>query len=456
MYKNTTHTVDITAFSSEGSGIAKIDGYTVFVPSAVLGDKAEILVVKENKNYGFGKLLRVLEPSPLRCNAPCPLSQKCGGCDLQSVSYDGQLEFKRKKVEDAIVRIGGFDGFKVKEIVASRPNLHYRNKAIYPVSEENGRIVCGFYAPHSHRVIPTRDCLLADPRTTEIANFITDWATENSIDVFDENTSKGTLRKICIRAGKDESVVVIVCARPIKSSSSLVKELTDRFPFITGIVENYNSSKTNTIYGDKDNLLYGRPYIYDSIGEVKYKIHYRGFYQVNPYTTKLLYDKVKSYCIDAKDKNVFDLYCGSGTIGLYLANDVKKVTGIEIVPESIENARENAELNSILNATFYCGKSEEVMPALLKEGHRPDIVVLDPPRKGCEESLLSAVASVSPEKIIYVSCDCATMARDLRILCENGYTLKEATAFDQFPQTCHVECVALLTLSNYVCRQLDM
>ena len=261
MYKNTTHTVDITAFSSEGSGIAKLDGYTVFVPSAVLGDKAEILVVKENKNYGYGKLLRVIEPSLLRCDASCPLSQKCGGCDLQSVSYKGQLEFKRKKVEDAIVRIGGFDGFEVKEIVASEPNLHYRNKAIYPVAEENGKIVCGFYAPHSHRVIPTRDCLLADPRTTDVANFITDWATENKIDIFDESSAKGTLRKICVRAGRNEAVVVLVCAKPIKNSSSLAKELTSHFPYITGIVENYNSSKTNTIYGDKDSLLYGRPYI---------------------------------------------------------------------------------------------------------------------------------------------------------------------------------------------------
>lgn len=444
MYKNTTHTVDITAFSSEGTGIAKIDGYTVFVPSAVLGDKAEILVVKENKNYGYGKLMRILEPSPLRYDAPCPLSQKCGGCDLQSVSYEGQLEFKRKKVEDSIVRIGGFDGFEVKEIVGSEPNLHYRNKAIYPVSEENGRVVCGFYAPHSHRVIPTRDCLLADPRTTEIANFITDWATENNVSVFDETTAKGMLRKICVRAGKTEAVVVLVCAKPIKNSSALVRSLTNRFPFITGIVENYNSSKTNTIYGDRDNIIYGRPYIYDSIGEVKYKVHYRGFYQVNPYTTKLLYDKVKSYCEGEKDKTLFDLYCGSGTIGLYLAKDVKTVTGIEVVPESIENATENAEINDISNAEFYCGKSEDVMPKLLKEGISPDIVVLDPPRKGCEESLLLATANTKPEKIIYVSCDCATMARDLKILCQNGYELKEATAFDQFPQTCHVECVVRL------------
>ena len=456
MYKNTTHIVDITAFSSEGSGIAKIDGYTVFVPSAVLGDKAEILVVKENKNFGYGKLLRVLEPSSLRSDAPCPLSQKCGGCDLQSVSYDGQLEFKRKKVENAIVRIGGFNGFRVLEIVASECIYNYRNKAIYPVSEENDKVVCGFYAPHSHRVIPTRDCILADIRTTEIANFITDWATKNDICVFDEQNAKGTLRKICVRTGKDEAVVVLVCGKPMKKSSELTKELVSRFPFITGVVENYNESRTNTIYGDSDKILYGRPYIYDSIGDVKYKIHYRGFYQVNPYTTKLLYDKVKSYCKDSKDKNVFDLYCGSGTIGLFLANDVKSVTGIEVVPESIENAKENAQLNSITNAEFFCGKSESVMPKLLKEGKRPDIVVLDPPRKGCEENLLTAVASVMPEKIIYVSCDCATMARDLRILCENGYTLKEATAFDQFPQTCHVECVALLTLSNYVCRQLDM
>ncbi len=445
MYKNTTHTVSITAFSSEGNGIAKIDGYTVFVPGAVVGDTAEILIVKENKNFGYGKLLRVIEPSSLRGEEKCPLSSKCGGCDLQHIKYDAQIEFKRKKVEDALRRIGGFEEFKVSDVVESDPNFHYRNKAIYPVCEENGKIVAGFYAPRSHRVIPTRDCRLADSRTTEAVNFITDWANENRVLAFDEVSARGTLRKICMRAGKDEAVVVLVCAKPIKGIDGLAKALCDRFPFIKGVVENYNDIITNTIYGEKDKTVLGRDYIYDSVGDVKYKVHYKSFYQVNPYTTKLLYDKVLSYCKGKKEKVVFDLYCGSGTIGLYLAKYVKEVVGIEVVPEAIEGAKENARLNNMENTEFFCGKSEDVMPRLLREGKKPDIVVLDPPRKGCEASLLDAVIKAKPESIIYVSCDSATMARDLKILCKDSYKIEEVTVFDQFPQTCHTESCAKLS-----------
>ena len=446
MYKNTIHTVTISALSSEGAGIAHLEnGLTVFVPCAVTGDTAEVLIIKETKSYAVAKLLSIKEPSSERTSPPCPIFQKCGGCDLQSLNYDAQLEFKKDKVLSALQRIGGFEGAAIGSVTGSREIFFYRNKAQFPVAEENGRLVLGFFAPHSHRVVPTRSCCLIDKRITEIANFIIDFANENRVTSFDERTLKGELRKICIRAGKAEAVVVLVCARHIKAFEKLTEALRLKFPIIKGVVENFNSSPSNTIYSDKDRILFGTPYITDSIGNIKYKIHYRSFYQVNPYTTELLYEKVRELCGDCSDKTVFDLYCGTGTIGLFLAKSVKKLVGVEIVPEAVINAKENAALNSVSNAEFYCGAAEKIAPALIKNSYSADIVVLDPPRKGCGEDLLRAIGKMSPEKIVYVSCDPATMARDAKKLSEYGYALSESHIFDQFPQTNHVETVVMLS-----------
>ena len=444
MYKNTEHVAKITALSSEGAGIAKIDGYTVFVPSCVTGDVVKLLIVKENKNFGYGKLLEIVTPSPLRTDPSCKVFGKCGGCSLQVLKYPAQLEFKRKKVEDALRRIGGFTDIEVTEVYGSEPNTYYRNKAQYPAAEVNGCVAAGFYAPHSHRCVVCDDCTLQDKRNNEILNHVTKWATQNNITVYDEKTGKGTLRHICVRCGKDEAVLTLVTAKPIKKSDSLVKSITEKFPYITGIVENYNDKKTNVIYGEKDVVLYGVPYIYDFIGDIKYKVHYRSFYQVNPYTTKLLYEKAVEFASPEKDQNVFDLYCGTGTISLFLAKKAAKVIGIEIVDAAVENAKENAKLNNITNAFFYCGEAEKKAPELIKEGVTSDIVVLDPPRKGCGEELLTAIGEMSPEKIVYVSCDPATMARDAKILCQYGYKISDVSVYDQFPHTSHVESVVLL------------
>ena len=444
--KNDILAVTVMAVGSEGEGIARReDGYTYFIPGALPGDQAEILVLKENKSYGYGKLLRLIEPSPHRVEASCAVFGKCGGCTLLSADYGFQLELKRRTVVDALERIGGFDGSIVAPCVPSEPELGYRNKAQYPVVNSGNGLVFGFYAPRSHRVTPCDDCRLQDPELNLIAAEIAAWAGENKIPAYDETSGRGCLRHIYVRRGRDEVMAVLVAAFRPKKIETLADRLCGKFPRLVGLVLNHNSKNTNTILGDKQELVWGRDYIVDNIGDVKYKINYRSFYQVNPYTTKKLYDRVRELCALTGNEEVFDLYCGTGTIGLYLADSAKKVTGIEIVPQAVENARENAFMNRIENAEYYCGKAEELCPKLAENGTRADVVVLDPPRKGCERPLLEAAAKMDPERIVYVSCNPSTMARDCAVLRELGYELTEATPFDQFPHTPHVECVGLMS-----------
>jgi len=444
MYKNTEHITEIVAFGADGEGIAKPDGFTVFVPGAVKGDIAKILIIKEKKNYGYGKLLEVVEPSPLRTEPRCEVFQKCGGCSMQSVVYSHQLEYKKNKVLDALTRIGGFTDAKIISVTGSEPCYNYRNKAQFPVTEIDGRVCAGFYAPHSHRVIVPKACNLQDNRTNEVVSAVCDWATDNGIEVYDEETATGNLRRICMRIGKEEAVLILVSKKSLPCTESLVDMIREKFPFVKGIVININPDRTNNVYGDRDKVIYGAPYIIDNVSDIKYKLHYKSFYQVNPFTTKLLYEKTLELADLNREKTAFDLYCGTGSISLFLAQKAKKVIGIEIVEDAVKNAKENTELNSITNTEFYCGAAEDVAPKLIREGEKADVVVLDPPRKGCEEKLLSSIAGMKPERIVYVSCDPATMARDAKFLCENGYTLEEAHVFDQFPMTSHVESIVRL------------
>lgn len=444
MYKNTEHITRILDFGTEGEGIAKPDGFTVFVPSAVKGDLARILIVKEKKNYGYGKLLEVIEPSPLRTAPRCDVFQKCGGCSMQSVDYSHQLEFKKGRVLEVLRRIGGFENAEISSVTGSEPCYRYRNKAQFPVTKTENGVEFGFYAPHSHRVVSLSDCALQDERTLSVAKSVCRWATDENIPVYDEATGRGILRRICIRTGKDEAVLVLVAKKVPSATDVLTEKITSEFPFIKGIVININPDRTNTVYGEKDKVIYGSPYIFDSIGDIKYKVHYKSFYQVNPNTTRLLYEKAVELCGAVNTKTVFDLYCGTGSISLFLAKKAKEVIGIEIVPDAVENAKENAKLNGIDNAHFYCGAAEEIAPGLIDDGHSADVVVLDPPRKGCEEKLLASIGNMQPERIVYVSCDAATMARDAKFLSEYGYSLTSVHVFDQFPQTSHVECVVLL------------
>lgn len=445
MRKNTIHTAKITALSSEGNGIARLeDGYTVFVRGGIVGDTVRLTIIKENKSYGIGKITEVVSPSESRIAPACDFFLKCGGCDFLHMNYAAQLEFKEKKVCDAFLRIGHFEGFVTEESVPSPTVLHYRNKAQYPVCEDAGEIFTGFYAPRSHRVVKSRSCFLQNADTDDIKNTVTDWATENKISAYNEQTGKGILRKICIRRGKNEACVTLVCAKKLPKSDELCRLLTEKYPFIVGIVQNINSSPENTIYSDRDEVLYGRPYIYDDIGSLKFKINYRSFFQVNPHTTRLLYDYVRSLVSKRQCQAVLDLYCGAGTIGLYVASCVREVIGVEIVPAAVNDARENARTNNLTNASFYCGSAQDVMPRLVKEGKTADCVILDPPRKGCEKTLIDDIASFSPSTVIYVSCDCATAARDAALFAQHGYSLISVKLFDQFPQTCLVETVALL------------
>lgn len=447
MYKNTEHITPIVAFGADGEGIAKPEGYTVFVPSAVKGDLARILIVKEKKHFGYGKLLEVIEPSPLRTEPKCDVFEKCGGCTMQSVAYEHQLEYKSGKVRDALRRIGGFEDAKIASVTGSDPCYHYRNKAQFPVVQTSGGIKAGFYAPHSHWVVVPMECVLQDRRTNAVVNAVCHWANDNAISVYDEESGKGNLRRICMRCGKEEAVLVLVAKKNLPCTQSLVERITMEFPFVKGIVVNINADRTNNVYGERDTVIYGEPYIYDSIGDIRYKVHYKSFYQVNPYTTRLLYEKALALAAPDKSQTVFDLYCGTGSISLFLAKNAKKVIGIEIVEDAVENARENARLNDISNAEFFCGAAESLAPQLIKDGARADVVVLDPPRKGCDEALLRAIVDMKPERVVYVSCDPATMARDAKYLCEFGYSLEETHVFDQFPMTSHCEVVVRL------CRQ---
>lgn len=444
--KNDILILPVTAMGSEGEGIAKReDGYTLFVNGAVAGDLAKILVLKENKNYGYGKLIEIIEPSPHRVEPLCPIFNKCGGCTMLAADYGFQLEVKRQRVIDSLERIGGISNPPVEKCIASEPYLEYRNKAQYPVSEADGKLTSGFYAPNSHRVVPNDHCILQNPQIPKIVNFVKSLAQSMGVRAYNEESGKGCLRHIYIRCGGREAMVVLVAAYANKAFKTIAEKIREEFPFVAGVVLNINPKRTNLILGDKDEILWGRNYIIDKIGDVSYKINYRSFYQVNPNTTKLLYDKAKEFCGLSGNETVFDLYCGVGTIGLYLADKAKKVIGVEIVPEAIEDARENGKMNGIDNAFFYCGKSEEVCPKLIDGGERADVVVLDPPRKGCEESLVRTVAAMRPEKVVYVSCNPSTLARDVRLFGELGYGLDMAVPVDQFPGTGHVECVGLMS-----------
>ncbi len=447
--KNDVLTLDIEAVGSEGEGIARReDGYTLFVPGAVLGDKIKALVLKENKSYGYAKLLEVIEPSEHRAESLCPVFGKCGGCTLLTTDYELQLEIKRKRVADALERLGGILAPRVLPCVGSEPNIGYRNKAQYPVSMRDGRLVAGFYAPHSHRVVPSESCALQNGRITEIVRFILAEADKLAIPAYEEESGKGCLRHIYVRTGEKEAAVVLVTAKKHPSFASLAERLHEQFPYIGGIVLNLNPDRTNLILGKKDIVLFGRDYIIDKIGGVSFKVSCRSFYQVNPHTTALLYEKAAEYAALTGSETVFDLYCGAGTIGLCLAARAGRVIGVEIVPEAVENARENASLNGIGNSEFYCGRAEEICPRLIEAGEKAHAVVLDPPRKGCDEGLVRAVAAMQPERIVYVSCNPATLARDCKVFAEEGYELVEATPFDQFPHTAHVEIIVLLQNTN--------
>lgn len=466
--KNEILRVTITDQGNTGEGIGKIDGYAFFVKDTVMGDVAEIKVMKAKKNYAFARLMRIVEPSPYRVEPVCPVAKSCGGCQLQAMSYPQQLKFKQDKVYNNIKRIGGISDFKMMPIIGMEElcikgkeqngPFHYRNKAQFPVGiDKDGKIVSGFYAGRTHSIIDMEQCALGmlnngEDVNASVMHIVKNFMEAEGIKPYDEKTHKGIIRHVLIRNGaKTGQVMVCVIINADKLPKSEV--LVDRLLAISGMTDisvNVNKEKNNVILGDKIIRLYGPGYIEDYIGDVKFRISPLSFFQVNPVQTEKLYNKALDYAGLTGNEVVWDLYCGIGSISLFLAKKAKKVIGVEIVPQAIEDAKVNAEINNMHNVEFLVGAAEEVVPKYFDEHKgaqecRPDVIVVDPPRKGCDGQLLKTMVEMEPKRIVYVSCDSATLARDLKWLKENGYDTVEVTPCDMFGQSVHVETVVLLT-----------
>ncbi len=456
-------TLHIEDIGTGGEGIGKADGFTFFVKDAIVGDVIEAKIMKLKKNYGYARLMKVLTPSKDRVEPKCPVARQCGGCQIQEMRYEAQLAFKQKMVQNNLERIGGLSDFEMYPVIGMETPYAYRNKAQFPVGEDkDGNIVIGFYAGRTHHIVEQTDCCIGAPENGEVLRKVKAYMQKNQIRPYNEEHHSGIVRHILIRTGyhtKEIMVCLIVNAAKascLKNAEQLTESLRE-MDGMTSVMVNFNTEKTNVILGQKSEVLWGQPYIEDFIGDVKYQISPQSFFQVNPMQTEKLYAKALEYAGLTGNETVWDLYCGIGTISLFLAKNARKVYGVEIVPQAIEDARNNAKRNGIDNAEFFVGKAEEVVPAFyekaLKQAQdseagksiRPDVVVVDPPRKGCEEVLLETIVKMQPQRIVYVSCDSATLARDLKFLSANGYAVKKVQPVDQFGHSVHIETVVLLS-----------
>ncbi|MBQ3150827.1 MAG: 23S rRNA (uracil(1939)-C(5))-methyltransferase RlmD [Clostridia bacterium] len=444
--KNDICTLNITDCTLSGSGVGHIDSLAVFVPASAVGDELQVHILKVKSNCAFAKIHKIINPSPDRIDSDCPVFPKCGGCAFRHISYEAELRIKENQVRENLRRIGKID-IDVDSIQPSPSVNAYRNKAQYPLSMQGGKLSIGFYAERSHRVIDCRRCQLQSDEFTVILSVFNDWILKNKIFIYDEVKHKGLLRHIYIRKG-EKTGEILVCAvingEKLPHQEELCDALLKKLPQIKSIVLNINKEKTNVILGKKCITLYGREYIEDELCSLRFRISPLSFYQVNALQAERLYNKAKELA-DPKGKTVLDLYCGTGTIGLTMAKTAKKVIGVEIIPDAVRDAKINAELNGINNAEFICADAGEAAKQLKENGIKPDVIIVDPPRKGCSEDVLQTIADFSPERLVYISCDSATLARDCAILKTLGYTVTAATPFDMFPRTGHVETVALLT-----------
>lgn len=485
--KNDCVELTIEDIGVSGEGIGKVDGYTLFVKDTVIGDVVRVKIMKAKKNYGYARLMDIIKPSKDRVEPACPIARQCGGCQIQAMNYNAQLKYKQKLVKDNLLRIGGLTegaDYEMCEILGMDTPFRYRNKAQYPVGEDkDGNIVMGFYAGHTHSIIacPDDDCMLGHSDNAFILNAVKEWMKEYRVRAYNENIHKGTVRHVLIRTGyhTDEVMVCLVTKKMLRKEAAdgLVKAIQKLKLNVASLVVNINKEDTNVILGKECITLYGRPYIEDYIGDIKFQISPLSFYQVNPKQTEVLYNKALEFAGLKGNESVWDMYCGIGTISLFLAKKAGKVYGVEIVPQAIEDAKNNAKINNIDNAEFFVGKAEEVVPAFYKKQTgvqsdndstdskeydmtRPDVVVVDPPRKGCDKKLLDTIVSMTPDRIVYVSCDSATLARDLKLLVEYGYKVEKVQPVDQFGNTVHVETVCLLSklheAKHYVNVTVDM
>lgn len=447
MEKNEIITLKITALTNEGFGLGKVNGMAIFVPFTAVGDEIEAKIVKVNKSYAYAKIEKILTASPDRIENLCPAFGKCGGCAFRHISYEAELRAKAAFVEEAFAKIGGIKP-DFLPIEPSDDVDRYRNKLEMPVgSDERGALYCGFFAPRSHRIVPVSDCLLQPEIFSEIARFITERAHELKISAYNEERHQGVLRHIFLRksvnAENDGLCCVIVAKRKVPELSKLAKEISERFPGITGVVLNINPQKTNVILGEKEILLCGKAEISDEMCGVPVEISPKSFYQVNTRAAEKIYRKAAEFA-QPSGAVVLDLYCGAGTIGLSMAKSAAKLIGAEIIPEAVKNAESNAKRLGISNAEFICADAGKAAKALSERGIMPDVILLDPPRKGCGKETLEICARLAPKRIVMISCNPATAARDCKFLAELGYTVSAAQAFDLFPRTKHVECITVM------------
>lgn len=448
--KDKEYILNIEALGYEGEGIAKIEGYPVFIAGALIGEKVKVNITKVKKNFAYGRLVEILEESPKRKKPKCSIYNMCGGCTLQHLSYDGQLDYKFTRVKDCIRKISGLDDSIVKYPIGMENIYRYRNKVQFPVGMINGKLSIGFFSEKSHDIIDMDTCLLQDKESEEIIRIVRKWMNDYSIMPAKKDGKffkKGIIRHIVIRKAfrtNEIMVILVTTNKKIPYIDKLIEDLNSSMPDIKSIVQNINDKDTNLVMGYECINLYGEDYICDYIGEYKFNISPLSFFQVNPVQTEVLYNKALEYANLNGNEIVFDAYCGTGTISLFLSQKAKKVYGVEIVPQAIDNAKVNAEINNINNAEFYVGKAEEIIPRLIGDGIIPEVIVVDPPRKGCDSKLLDALGKAKPRRIVYVSCDTSTLARDLKYLENEGYKAVEVQPVDMFPMTKHVENVALL------------
>lgn len=449
--KNEIYQTTITGMTTEGSGVGRIDGTAVFITNTAVDDVIKTKIIKTSKNYAIGRLEDIITPSSARIKPDCEYFTQCGGCTYRHITYKAECEIKEQRVKDAVTRIGGFENLEVKPIVGGKSRNHYRNKAQLPVGIDNkGNFVMGFYAYHSHRIVNSTSCNLQPPVFSEIGEIVRQWATENKITPYNEQSHTGLLRHLYIREAEvtDE---IMVCLVINGNSIPHTDILTDRLKKIDGFKSlqlNINKEKTNVILGKKCITLYGSDYITDVLCGLKFNISPLSFYQVNRTQAEKLYSIAQHYAQLNADDVLLDLYCGTGTIGLSMASKVKKLIGVEVIPQAIENAKRNAELNNITNAEFICGDATKASKTLENRGIKPSVIIVDPPRKGCDKQLIEIISNMSPSRVVYVSCDSATMARDIKIFNEFGYTPQEVTPVDMFPGTSHVECVCWMKKSD--------
>jgi len=449
--KNKEYIFDIISQGYEGEGIAKIDNkYPIFIEGALKGEKVKVRIVKVNKNFAYGKLMEVLEVSEERVNPPCAIYKRCGGCKLQHASYKAQLDFKWDRVKDCVSKIGKLDPSIVKYPLGMEEPWRYRNKVQLPIGLINGEVKIGFFAPRSHDIIDMESCLIQDEIGDKVVKLTREWIEKFNIrpyNVDGEYDEKGIVRHIMIRRGfttNEVMVVLVTNGENLPHKEEFVDLMVKNIPGIKSVIQNINSKKTNVILGLESKTLWGEDTISDYIGDFRFNISPLSFFQVNPTQTEVLYGKALEYANLTGNEEVFDAYCGTGTITLFLSKKAKKVYGVEIIPQAIDNAWINAKENKVENVEFFVGESEVVIPDLINKGVKADVVVVDPPRKGCDKKLLDAITNIDAKKIVYVSCDSSTLGRDLKVLEENGYKTLEVQPVDMFPNTAHIENVALL------------